>query len=101
MHSSSRRWRLTIRARLVGQIVASLVALAIVALVAFSSSSGQSQAGREMVSISTGMSAQWNADMLHDGIRADVMAALLATTDAQRTTYEVDGVGEKAAAIVR
>jgi methyl-accepting chemotaxis protein len=101
MHSSRSRWRLTIRARLVGQVVASLVALATVALVAFSSSGAESSARRDMVSISTGMSAQWNADMLHDGIRADVMAALLATTDAQRAKYEVADVGSKAAALVR
>src|SRR4051812_47487304 len=101
MDLPSRRWRLTIRARLIGQAAGSLLALTAVALVALSSSAGQSSAGREMVSISSGMSAQWNADMLHDGIRADVMSALLATNDAQRKQYEVDGVADKATAIVR
>ena len=101
MLSRPRGFRLTIRARLIGQALGSLLALALVALVALDSSAGQSTAGKDMVSISTGMSAQWNADMLHDGIRGDVMAALLATTDAERAQYEVDGVAQKATEIVQ
>ncbi len=38
--------------------------------------------------------------MMHDGIRADVMSALYATTAAERTTLDVDSVGEKATAVV-
>jgi methyl-accepting chemotaxis protein len=54
----------------------------------------------EMARISGGMSRQWNADMMHDGIRGDVMAAMYATTPAQRTELEVDDVRVKAAAMV-
>jgi methyl-accepting chemotaxis protein len=53
-----------------------------------------------MARISNGMSRQWNADMMHDGIRGDVMAARYAGTPGQRQELEVDDVQAKATAIV-
>jgi methyl-accepting chemotaxis protein len=50
----------------------------------------------EMARTSGGMSRQWNADMLHDGIRGDVMAAMFATSAGQRRTYELSDVETKA-----
>ena len=47
--------------------------------------------------ISAAMSRLWNADMMHDGIRGDVLGALYASTPAEREELEVDGVQEKGA----
>ncbi len=63
---------------------------------AFNQAAAISTQSGAMSAISAAMSQQWNADMLHDGIRADVMAAMYATSDAQRTTYEVADVATKA-----
>jgi methyl-accepting chemotaxis protein len=67
---------LTIVARLVAMIVAGLVSVGIVVAFAIFSSSRQTAANREIARISDGMSHQWNADMMHDALRADVMSAL-------------------------
>ena len=64
--------------------------------VAFTEAAAISADSGTMQVVSAAMSQQWNADMLHDGIRADVMAAMYATSDSQRTTFEVAGVTEKA-----
>ncbi len=73
-----------------------VLATGVVATAAYAASSAQSASAARMATVSTAMSQQWNADMLHDGIRADVMAALYASNDEQRTAYEVDGVQEHA-----
>ena len=93
--------RLTITARLVLQAAAGVLGLLIIAAVALTSSSAQSRSSRDMASVSEGMSAQWNADMLHDGIRADVMSALVAGTPAQRDQFHVSDVDGKATDIVK
>jgi methyl-accepting chemotaxis protein len=80
-----------------------VVAMISVGLVSGASAWGsahQAKATRDVATISDGMSHQWNADMMHDGIRADVMSALYATTAAQRTAYEVDGVTDHATTLI-
>nr|WP_296066337.1 methyl-accepting chemotaxis protein [uncultured Actinoplanes sp.] len=76
-------------ARLLIMGAAGLASVALVAGFAILSSNRQAAANREIASVSAGMSRQWNADMMHDALRADVMSAMYATTDAQRTAYAV------------
>jgi methyl-accepting chemotaxis protein len=86
--------RITIVARLMIMASAGLAAVALVAGIATWGSANQAGATKDIAAISDGMSHQWNADMMHDGIRADVMAALYATTDAQRADFGVTDVTE-------
>jgi methyl-accepting chemotaxis protein len=86
------------RLALVGAV--GVVSVGAVAGVAMREAAAQGDDAAAMARISGGMSRQWNADMMHDGIRGDVMAALYATTPAQREQLEVDGVSEKASAMV-
>ena len=88
-----RRSRITIVARLLIMAGAGVAAVALVASTALSGSSAQGAATRDIARISDGMSRQWNADMMHDGLRADVMSALYATSAAQREQFAVDEVG--------
>jgi methyl-accepting chemotaxis protein len=92
--------RLTIAARLVLMAAAGVAAVALVALSAFGAAADQDRATAVMARTSDGMSRQWNADMMHDGLRADVLAALYATTDAQRDRLGVAEVTEHAATMV-
>jgi methyl-accepting chemotaxis protein len=86
------------RLALVGAVgVVSVGAVAGVALWGVGQEASDSAA---MARISGGMSRQWNADMMHDGIRGDVMAALYAATTAERAEFEVDDVAAKATAMV-
>jgi methyl-accepting chemotaxis protein len=85
---------LTIVARLMLMAGASLASVALVAGTATWGSDNQAEATRNIAAISDGMSRQRNADMMHDGIRADVMSALYAGTAAQREAYAVDEVAE-------
>ena len=71
---------LTIVARLMLLAGAGLAAAGLVAGTATWGSDNQAEATRNIAAISDGMSRQWNADMMHDGIRADVMSALYATS---------------------
>jgi methyl-accepting chemotaxis protein len=86
--------RITIAARLMIMAGAGLAAVALVAAIATWGSANQADATRDIATISDGMSHQWNADMMHDGIRADVMAALYATTAGQRADFGVEDVTE-------
>jgi methyl-accepting chemotaxis protein len=88
--------RVTVAVRLVGLVLTATAALVAVAAVSGLASSREAAAGREMARTSEAMSRQWNADMMHDGIRADVMAALVARTDAQRSQFGVEDVSEHA-----
>src|SRR4029453_9908910 len=92
--------RLTIATRLVLMAAAGIAAVGLVAVSAFEAAANQDRAATEMARLSDGMSRQWNADMMHDGLRADVMAALYATGDAQREQLGVAEVTEHAAAMV-
>jgi methyl-accepting chemotaxis protein len=91
---------ITIVARLVAMAAAGLLSVALVVGFAFYSSSVQAAASRDMAIVSDGMSDQWNADMMHDALRADVMSAMYATTDAQRTKYGVDEVADHAKTVL-
>ena len=73
---------------------AGLLSVGLVAGFAIYSSSRLAAANRAIATVSDGMSRQWNADMMHDALRADVMSAMYATTDAQRTAYAVDEVAD-------
>jgi len=86
------------RLALVGAV--GVVSVGAVAGLAMWEAAAQGEDAAAMARISGGMSRQWNADMMHDGIRGDVMAALYATSPGQRELLEVDGVQEKAAAMV-
>jgi methyl-accepting chemotaxis protein len=86
--------RITIVARLLLLAGAGLAAVALVTGVSSWGSAHQAQATRRIAAISDGMSNQWNADMMHDAIRGDVMSALYARTAAEREAYGVAEVAE-------
>jgi methyl-accepting chemotaxis protein len=86
--------RITIVARLMIMAGAGLASVLLVAVIASWASGHQADTTRVTATVSDGMSHQWNADMMHDGIRADVMAALYATTAAQRAEFGVADVTE-------
>src|SRR4051812_12595873 len=81
-------------------IAAGLVSVGIVVGFGMYSSARQAAVNRDMTRVSNGVSDQWNADMMHDALRADVMSALYANTPQDRTTYEVDAVAEHASALL-
>ncbi|MFI7544872.1 methyl-accepting chemotaxis protein [Actinoplanes sp. NPDC049599] len=97
---SHTRPRFTIVARLVLMAVIGVASVALVGAVAGWGSANQAEATDDIAAISDGMSSQWNADMMHDGLRADVMSAMYATTPAQREAYGVAEVAEHATTLV-
>jgi methyl-accepting chemotaxis protein len=97
---SHTRSRFTIVARLVLMAAIGVGSVVLVGMAAGWASANQAAATRDMAAISDGMSSQWNADMMHDGLRADVMSALFATTPAQREAYGVAEVTEHATTLV-
>jgi methyl-accepting chemotaxis protein len=70
------------------------------ATVAAVSARSQSTDAAALAKVSDAMSRQWNADMMHDALRADVMSALYARTDAQRADLGVNEVTDHAAAML-
>jgi methyl-accepting chemotaxis protein len=92
--------RTTITGRLILLGAVGLAALSSVAAVAALGSTRQTDESEQMQRASVALSEHWNTDMLHDGMRADVMSAMYATSDEQRETYEVDGVSEHASELV-
>ncbi|MGA5303683.1 methyl-accepting chemotaxis protein [Nucisporomicrobium flavum] len=94
------RSRVSIAARLMIMAGIAVAAVALVGAAAAWGSSNQSTATAEMARISDGMSHQWNADMMHDGLRADVMSAMYATTAQQRADFGVEEVSEHAGSLV-
>jgi methyl-accepting chemotaxis protein len=94
------RSRFTIVARLILMAGISVASVALVGFTAKWGSANQADATDEIAAISDGMSSQWNADMMHDGLRADVMSALYATTPDQREAYAVAEVSEHATTLV-
>ncbi|WP_433376578.1 methyl-accepting chemotaxis protein [Actinoplanes sp. CA-142083] len=100
MESDSPSRGITIVARLLVMVAAGLASVGLVVGFAIYSSSVQADASRDMARVSDGMSDQWNADMMHDALRADVMSAMYATTDAQRTKYGVEEVSDHAQTIM-
>ncbi len=89
--------RITIVVRLLLLAGAGLAAVALVTGVSSWGSAHQAEATRRIGAISDGMSRQWNADMMHDAIRADVMSALYARTPADRDAYGVAEVADHTA----
>ena len=100
MESDSPSRGITIVARLLLMGAAGLLSVGLVVGFAIYSSSEQANASEVMARVSDGMSHQWNADMMHDALRADVMSALYARTDAQRQAYAVDEVSDHATTIM-
>jgi methyl-accepting chemotaxis protein len=92
--------RLTIRARLLTTSALGVFFVATMGGVAASAAHTQTSDTARLAGVSAAMSLQWNADMMHDGIRADVMSAMYATTQAQRTAYDVEGIADKAEHVV-
>jgi methyl-accepting chemotaxis protein len=90
----------TIVARVLLMGAAGLVSVALVGGFAIYSSGRQAAANREIAAVSAGMSRQWNADMMHDALRADVMASMYAKTDAQRAEYAVAEVTDHGQTLV-
>jgi methyl-accepting chemotaxis protein len=97
---SHTRSRFTIVARLVLMAAIGVASVVLVGAAAEWGSANQAGATADIAAISDGMSSQWNADMMHDGLRADVMSALYATTPAQREAYGVAEVTEHATTLV-
>jgi methyl-accepting chemotaxis protein len=91
---------LTIVGRLVAMTLAGLISVGLVVAFAVWSSSRQSASDRGIARTSDGMSHQWNADMMHDALRADVMSALYARTPADRQTLAVDEVTDHASELL-
>jgi methyl-accepting chemotaxis protein len=95
------RMQFTLVGRITLLVGIAVVAVGAVSVAAAVASASQADAAHEMARTSDGMSRQWNADMLHDGMRADVLAGLAAGKDAgARARLEVDGVDEHAAMIL-
>ncbi|BBH66627.1 hypothetical protein ACTI_33120 [Actinoplanes sp. OR16] len=90
MESVSRRRAVTITGRLLILGAAGLFSVALVTVFAVRSSDDQSAANREIATISSAMSDQWNADMMHDALKADVMSAMYSGSD----DGEVTGHGD-------
>lgn len=91
---------MTIVARMVTMGAAGLVSVGLVAGFAVYSSGRLAAANRDITSVSDGMSQQWNADMMHDALRADVMAAMYARGEEQRAEYAVEEVAEHGATML-
>ncbi len=87
--------RMTVRLKVALMAVVGALALIIVASIALTSAARSKDTAHEVAQLSTGLSRQWNADMMHDGIRGDVMAALYADDATERKTFEVDDVTQK------
>ncbi|GIE91086.1 methyl-accepting chemotaxis protein [Actinoplanes regularis] len=94
MESVSQRRGVTIVGRLVVMGAAGLLSVALVTGFAIRNASDQAAANEEITTVSAAMSDQWNADMMHDALRADVLSALYATDAETRTALAVDEVTE-------
>ena len=88
--------RFTVGRRLALLSLVAVGAVAATGAVSFYEAAAFSAESTRMQVISGAMSQQWNADMLHDGIRGDVMGAMYASSDTERTAYEVADVSAKA-----
>lgn len=91
--------RVTVTARFVGLVLTGVLAVGAVATVSVLTSRAQAANAAAMASVSGAMSRQWNADMMHDALRADVMSALAATGPAEREQLGADEVARHAQAM--
>jgi methyl-accepting chemotaxis protein len=85
--------RVTVASRLLGLVLTGTAAVALVSGISVAASRSQASHARDMADFSRAMSSQWNADMMHDALRADVMAAFVATDASQREGYGANEVG--------
>jgi methyl-accepting chemotaxis protein len=92
--------RITVGTRIAALATAGMIAVGVAVGVAVNSGAHQSEAVSRMARTSHAMSLQWNADMLHDGLRADVVSALYAKTPADRESFDVAETAEHAKNIV-
>ncbi len=92
--------RVTVATRLAMLGVIGALSVGTVAAIGFAGAKQEARDADQMVRISDGLSRQSNTDLMHQGIRADVMAALYARTDAQRQQLQTADVDTKAADIV-
>jgi len=86
--------RVTVAARLAALALAGITTVGWVALSSYLTTHAQAASARQMSTVGEAMSAQWNADMMHDALRADVLAAIAATSDAERTAWGAADVTE-------
>ncbi|SES25945.1 methyl-accepting chemotaxis protein [Actinokineospora terrae] len=91
---------LSIRFRLLVMAGVGFAALGAMAGVAANATHDQSDTTNELAGVSAAMSAQWNADMMHDAIRGDVMAAIAAQTAADVADFGAAEVAEHAETMV-
>ena len=91
----------TIQVRLLVMATVCAACLTAMIVVAGLSSRAQAASAARLTQVSKAMSAQWDADMMHDAIRGDVMAAVGPRTEAQRTAYSIDEVAGHTAELVR
>lgn len=93
--------RITIGTRLFAFGAVGMVGVGVVTGVAVYASQAQADSSARMAVASEAMSRQWNADMMHDGIRADVMASFYAESSGS-PVVTVDGsqVEAKAASML-
>ncbi|GAA4585249.1 methyl-accepting chemotaxis protein [Actinoplanes octamycinicus] len=92
---------LTIVGRLLVMGAAGLLSVGLVTGFAVRNAGDQSAANAEIAAVSEAMSDQWNADMMHDALRADVLAALYATSAEMRDTLAVGEVAEHGQTMLR
>ncbi|HEX2805392.1 MAG TPA: methyl-accepting chemotaxis protein [Kineosporiaceae bacterium] len=92
--------RISVAVRLAALGAVGVLSVGAVVGIGLAGATRESDAASAMARISGGMSRQWNADMMHDGIRADVLGAMYAGSDRQRKELETDGVQDKAKEIV-
>jgi methyl-accepting chemotaxis protein len=93
--------RLTLITRILLLGAVGIIAVGVVAAAALDASASERNATTQMARVSNGMSLQWNADMMHDGLRADVLGALRAGKDKKlQGLFETDAVAEHAATLL-
>ncbi|WP_018686598.1 methyl-accepting chemotaxis protein [Actinokineospora enzanensis] len=91
---------LSTRVRLLMLAGVGVVALGVMSGVAAYASSAQTDATGGLARVSAAMSEQWNADMMHDAIRGDVLAAISARTADERAAFGLDEAAEHAQTMV-
>ncbi len=76
--------RISVAKRLTIMVTVGALSVGTVALIGFRAAGKQAASASRMGIISDGMSRQWNADMMHNSMRGDVLGALYASTGEQR-----------------
>lgn len=92
--------KLTVTARLVATTTVSVVAVLGLGGIALANAVTERAAATTMADTSTALSHTWNADMMHDGIKADVLGALYATTPQLREQLDAERVTQDAATML-